>query len=93
MFFSERERNVILWQEVLQYQEREIQSYVSRSSGSDRTLAKHMSAPAQDILTCLYTQWAMTSLGLSNSNHNYSFMVGHNGVMQIYPPGNWKLAQ
>lgn len=85
LFFSKKGRNVILQQGVLQYQKRAIQSYVSRSNGSDKTLAKCMSAPSQDILTCFDTQWAMTSLGLSNSNHSYSFMVGHNGVMQIYP--------
>lgn len=86
LFFSETDRSVILWQEVLQYQKKAIQSYVSRSNRSDKALAKCTSAPAQDILTCLCTEWAMTSLGLSNSNHSYSFMVGHNGVTQIYPP-------
>lgn len=54
---------------------------VKLSNGSDKTPAKCMSTLAQDNLTCLCTQWAMTM----SSNYSYSCTVSHNDVMQIYP--------
>lgn len=50
MYFFLRDRNVIYWQWILHYQ-----NSASRSNGSGKNLAKHMSATPQDILTCAYS--------------------------------------